>query len=92
MKPVWSWETACHHLQRLSDGRISRAIEIGRSTSKQVAMEGALICHGRYGESVDCAAMETGEFVITFRLCDQKATAPLAIGDRYVPWTCPMFH
>lgn len=83
MMPAWSWEMAYLHLQCPGNVRISRVIEIGRSTSKQVATEGPLMRHGRCGAFFDCAAMETVEFVIMFRLCDQKATMLPATGDQY---------
>jgi hypothetical protein len=41
------------------------------------------MCHGRCAAFFYCAAMETVEFVIMFRLCDQKATVSLATGDQY---------
>lgn len=47
-------------------------------------MEGPLVCHDRCGESFYFAAMEMVEFVIVFRLCDQKATEPSATMDQYV--------
>ena len=46
-------------------------------------MEGPLLRHGRYGVFFYCVAMETGEFVIMFRLCDPKATVLQATGDPY---------
>jgi hypothetical protein len=46
-------------------------------------MEGPLLRRGRCGVFFYCAAMETGEFVIMFRLCDPKATVLPATGDQY---------